>query len=176
MSKYSEKGKNGTAVLYGHMEYILSVGTNIGDRKANIDRCIDCINLLPYTDVVNQSKIYETEPVGYARQENFYNIILKVESIFEPHEMLGACLGIEAGFGRLRTVRYGPGIIDVDIIFAENGRVESRNLLIPHPRYSERRFILEPLLDLFPDGIVYGTDIKPFIERLEGQDIMALDI
>ncbi len=77
------------------MEYILSVGTNIGDRKANIDKCIDCVNLLPYTDVVNQSRIYETEPVGYARQENFYNIILKVESIFEPHEMLGACLGIE---------------------------------------------------------------------------------
>lgn len=157
------------------MEYILSVGTNIGDRKANIDKCIDCINLLPYTDIVNQSRIYETEPVGYARQENFYNIILKVESIFEPHEMLGACLGIEAGFGRLRTVRYGPRIIDIDIIFAENEKIESRNLLVPHPRYSERRFILEPMLDLFPDGMVYGTNIMPFIEKLEGQDVFPVE-
>ncbi|MGN1202346.1 MAG: 2-amino-4-hydroxy-6-hydroxymethyldihydropteridine diphosphokinase [Eubacterium sp.] len=158
------------------MEYILSVGTNLGDRKANIDRCIDAINLLPYTDVVNQSAVYETEPVGYARQQNFYNIILKVESILEPNEMLGACLGIESGFGRKRTIRFGPRIIDVDIIFAEDCKIESRNLSVPHPRYSERRFILEPLLDLFPNAIVYGTDIKPFIEKLEGQQITKLDI
>lgn len=156
------------------MEYILSVGTNIGDRMANIERCIDSINLLPYTDVTDRSAVYETEPVGYARQENFYNIILKVESIFEPNEMLGACLGIEAGFGRLRTVRFGPRIIDIDIIFAEDEKIVSRNLIVPHPRYTERRFILEPMLDLFPDGMVYGTDIKPYIAKLEGQAITKL--
>lgn len=158
------------------MEYILSVGTNLGDRKENIDRCIDAINLLPYTDVVSQSSVYETEPVGYARQENFYNIILKVDSIFEPHEMLGACLGIESGFGRIRTVRFGPRIIDIDVIFAEDMKIESRNLIVPHPRFRERRFILEPLLELFPDGIVYKTDIKPLIKKLEGQQIIKLDI
>lgn len=158
------------------MEYILSIGTNLGDRKENINRCIDAINLLPYTDVVARSSVYETEPVGYARQENFYNIILKVESIFEPNEMLGACLGIESGFGRVRTVRYGPRIIDIDIIFAEDLKIKSRNLTVPHPRFSERRFILEPLLDLFPDGKVYGTDIKPFIQRLDGQEIKKLNL
>lgn len=156
------------------MEYIISVGTNMGDREENINRSIDAINLLPYTDVVGQSAVYETEPVGYARQQNFYNIILRVESVFDPHEMLGACLGIESGFGRLRTVRFGPRIIDIDIIFAEDEKIESRNLIVPHPRYSERRFILEPLLDIFPDGIVYGTDIKPYIEKLEGQEIIKL--
>lgn len=158
------------------MEYIISVGTNLGDRKENIDRCIEAINLLPYTDVTAQTSIYETEPVGYARQENFYNIILKVESIFEPHEMLGACLGIESGFGRVRAVRFGPRIIDIDVIFAENLKIESRNLIVPHPRYHERRFILEPLLELFPDGIVYGKDIRPYIESLKGQEIIKLDI
>lgn len=158
------------------MEYILSVGTNLGDRKKNIEKCIDSINLIPYTDVVAQSAIYETEPVGYARQENFYNIILKVESILEPNEMLGACLGIEAAFGRQRTVRFGPRILDVDVIFAENEKIESRNLIVPHPRCYERRFVLEPLLDIFPDGIVYGTDIKPFIGQIEGQEIIKLDM
>ena len=156
------------------MEYIISVGSNLGDREENIKRSIDAINLLPYTDVVGQSAVYETEPVGYKRQQNFYNIILRVESIFEPHEMLGACLGIESGFGRLRTVRFGPRIIDIDIIFAEDEKIESRNLIVPHPRYKERRFILEPLLDIFPDGIVYGTDIKPFIEKLDGQEVVKL--
>jgi len=158
------------------MEYIISVGTNIGDRKANIDKCMDSINLLPYTDVIEQTSIYETEPVGYARQNNFYNILLKVESVFEPHEMLGACLGIEAAFGRIRTLRNGPRIIDLDVIFAEDMKIESRNLIVPHPRYSERRFILEPLLELFPDGIVYGRDIRPMIEKLEGQEIIKLDM
>ena len=153
------------------MEYILSVGTNLGDRKENIERCINSINLLPYTDVVEQSAIYETEPVGYARQENFYNIILKVESIFEPNEMLGACLGIEAGFGRLRTVRFGPRIIDIDIIFAENEKIESRNLIVPPPRYHERRFILEPMLDIFKDGVAYGIDFKKYIDKIDGQEV-----
>lgn len=156
------------------MEYIISVGTNLGDRKANIERAIDSINLLPYTDVIRQSSIYETEPIGYARQQNFYNIVLVVESILEPNEMLGACLGIESGFGRQRTIRFGPRIIDLDIIFAEDIKLETRNLLIPHPRYKERRFVLEPLLELFPDGMVYGRDIKPYLEKVSDQELEKL--
>lgn len=158
------------------MQYIISVGTNLGDRRANIERAIEAINLLPYTDVEKQSSIYETEPIGYARQDNFYNIVLLVESIFEPNEMLGACLGIESGFGRQRTVRYGPRIIDLDIIFAEDCEIETRNLIVPHPRYHERRFVLEPLLDIFPNGIVFGTDIKPYLEKTTDQDLTRLDI
>lgn len=158
------------------MEYILSVGTNLGDREENIKKCIDSINLMPYTDVVGQSAVYETEPVGYARQQNFYNILLKVESIFEPNEMLGACLGIEAGFGRVRTVRFGPRILDIDIIFAEDMKIESRNLSVPHPRYKERRFVLEPLLDIFPEGKAYGMDFAKYIDKIEGQEITRLDI
>ena len=157
------------------MEYIISVGTNLGDRKANIERAIDAVNLLPYTDVTDKSEIYETEPVGYARQNNFYNIVLKVESIFDPHEMLGACLGIESGFGRLRTIRNGPRIIDIDIILAENEKITSRNLLVPHPRYHERRFVLEPMLDIFKDGVAYGIDFKKYLENIEGQEIKRVE-
>lgn len=156
------------------MEYVLSIGTNIGDRMENINRCIDAINLMPYTDVVKQSGIYETEPVGYARQANFYNIVLLVESILEPNEMLGACLGIEAAFGRKRTVRYGPRILDIDVILAEDQHISTRNLLVPHPRYKERRFVLEPMLELFPDGYAYGTDLKKCIDCIEGQEIKKI--
>lgn len=158
------------------MEYVLSVGTNMGNREENIKRCIESVNLLPYTDVIKASAVYETEPVGYARQQNFYNVALLVESVFEPNEMLGACLGIEAGFGRLRTVKNGPRILDIDIIFAEDLSLETRNLIIPHPRYNQRRFVLEPLLDIFPDGVAYGTDFKHFIENIEGQEIAKTDI
>ncbi len=157
------------------MKYVLSVGTNLGDRMENINRCIDSINLLPYTDVIEQSSVYETEPIGYARQNNFYNISLLVESIFEPGEMLGACLGIEAGFGRQRTVRFGPRILDIDIIFAEDAKIESRNLIVPHPRYKERRFVLEPMLELFPDGNAFGIDFLPYIEQTSDQQISKLE-
>ncbi|MGN1123373.1 MAG: 2-amino-4-hydroxy-6-hydroxymethyldihydropteridine diphosphokinase [Eubacterium sp.] len=156
------------------MKYVLSVGTNLGDRTENINRCIDSINLLPYTDVIEQSSVYETEPIGYARQNNFYNIVLLVESIFEPGEMLGACLGIEAGFGRQRTIRFGPRILDIDIIFAEDLKIESRNLIVPHPRYKERRFVLEPMLELFPDGKAFGIDFMPYIEQTLDQQILKL--
>lgn len=157
------------------MEYIISVGTNIGDRQRNIENSIKALSLLPGTTVTGKSRIYETEPVGYEKQQNFYNIILKAESSLEPGEMLGACLGIEAALGRVRSVRFGPRVIDLDIIFAENNVINTENLTVPHPRYDRRRFILEPLLDLFPDGVVYGTDIKPKLQKIDGQEVSPVN-
>lgn len=157
------------------MKYVISIGTNLGDRKSNIEKAIDAINLLPYTEVEKSSRLYETEPVGYARQDNFYNMVLLVESIFEPNEMLGACLGIESGMGRKRAIKFGPRNIDVDVIFAEDCVIETKNFTVPHPRYSERRFVLEPMLDIFPDGVVFGTDIKPYLDKVKEQDLICLE-
>lgn len=106
------------------MRYILSVGTNLGDRKGNIERAVDALNNIPYTDVVSVSSIYETEPVGYARQDDFYNAVLVVTSQFEPHEMLGICLGIESGVGRVRGIKNGPRILDLDIILPKIKRLK----------------------------------------------------
>ncbi|MGN0457558.1 MAG: 2-amino-4-hydroxy-6-hydroxymethyldihydropteridine diphosphokinase [Eubacterium sp.] len=157
------------------MEYILSLGTNLGDRKRNIERAVEAINSIPYTDVEKMSSVYETEPVGYARQDNFYNCVVYVVSKFEPNEMLGICLGIEAGFGRERGLKNGPRILDIDVIFADNQKIKTRNLEVPHPRYHERRFVLEPLLEIFPDGKVFGTEFKHYISEIEGQEIKKLN-
>ena len=157
------------------MHYIISVGTNMGDRKQNIDSAVEALNNLPYTDVEKASSIYETAPVGYLRQDNFYNAVLEVESRYEPHEMLGICLGIESGMGRIRTLKNGPRVIDLDIIFAENEKINARNLTVPHPRYHERRFVLEPLLEMYPDGKVYGVALQPLLDKIEGQYINKTD-
>ncbi|MDE6413762.1 MAG: 2-amino-4-hydroxy-6-hydroxymethyldihydropteridine diphosphokinase [Eubacterium sp.] len=157
------------------MRYILGIGTNIGNRMENIEKCIDAINLIPYTDVLMRSGIYETEPVGYARQQNFYNCNVLVESEFEPNEMLGICLGIESGFGRIRAMKNGPRILDIDLLMAEDFKTNTKNLTCPHPRMLERRFVLQPMLDLFEDGIVFGKDIKPYLERIEGQDVEKIE-
>ena len=102
------------------MRYVIGIGSNIGDRKENIERAIAAIETLPKTRIVLKSSIYETQPVGYEDQDDFYNICLEVQSVFNPFEMIGAVLGIEAGFGRVRTIKDGPRIIDIDIIFVEN--------------------------------------------------------
>lgn len=158
------------------MKYIISVGTNLGDKIKNIENAINAINNIPYTDVEKMSSVYETEPVGYARQDNFYNIVLMVESQFEPHEMLGICLGIESGLGRVRGIRFGPRVLDLDIIFAENQKINTRNLQVPHPRCFERRFVLEPLLEIYPDGEFFGINFKEHLDKIENQEIEKKDI
>ncbi len=151
------------------MRYVLGVGTNLGNKSENIENCINSINLTPYTDVLMRSGIYETEPVGYARQDNFYNCVLLVDSLLEPNEMLGLCLGIESGFGRKRGIANGPRILDIDVLFAENKRIYTRNLEVPHPRIRERRFVLQPLLDIFPQGECFGYEFKSYIDKIDGQ-------
>lgn len=156
------------------MEYILSLGTNMGDRLQNIEKCINALNLAPYTDVIACSDIYETQPVGYLRQQDFYNCALRVKSCFDAHEMLGLALGIESGMGRERGIADGPRIIDVDLLLAEDLKVDTRNLKLPHPRMLERRFVLRPMLDLFPAGEAYGLNFKKYLDEIEGQRVTPL--
>ncbi len=156
------------------MRYVLGVGTNIGNRMENIEKCINSINLTPYTDVLMRSGIYETEPVGYARQDNFYNCNLLVESQLEPHEMLGLCLGIESGFGRKRGIANGPRILDIDLLFAESKHINTKNLEVPHPRIRERRFVLIPLLDIFSEGECFGYEFKSYIDKIDGQYVIKI--
>lgn len=157
------------------MRYVLALGTNIGDRKQNLEKAIEAINSMPYTDVLKTSSIYETQPVGYAKQDDFYNLVCLVESKFEPHEILGACMGIEAGFGRVRGIKNGPRILDVDLIFAQNQKIDTKNLTVPHPRYHERRFVLQPLIEMLPEGEFCGIEFKNFIEKIEGQWVRIAD-
>jgi 2-amino-4-hydroxy-6-hydroxymethyldihydropteridine diphosphokinase len=157
------------------MKYIISVGTNMGDRKKNIENAVEALNNIPYTDVIEVSSIYQTEPVDYVRQDDFYNAIFVVKTKFNPNEMLGICLGIESGFGRVRGIKCGPRILDLDVIFAENLEIDEPNLIVPHPRYSQRRFILEPLLEIFPSGEVFGINFKQYIADIDGQYIKKID-
>lgn len=157
------------------MKYVLGVGTNLGNRKENIIHAMDAVNLTPYTDVLMRSGIYETEPVGYAKQDNFYNCNLLVESRLEPNEMLGLCLGIESGLGRKRGIKNGPRIIDLDLLFAENKKIYTTNLQVPHPRINERRFVLIPLLDLFPNGTAFDFEFQSYIDKIEGQFVNQIE-
>lgn len=156
------------------MRYILSIGTNMGDRRDNLLRAVEAINSVPDTNVLQQSSVYSTEPVGYANQQDFYNICLLADSQLDPHELLGVCLGIEAGFGRVRNIKNGPRILDIDLILAENYSCETCNLILPHPRYHQRRFVLQPMLDIFPDGRAFGIDFGHYIDGIQGQSVVPV--
>ena len=98
----------------------LGIGTNIGDRLQNLIDTVEALRLLPLTKVVEVSNVYETEPVGFANQGDFLNIVVSVSTELTADNLLGAVLGIEAGMGRVRTIKNGPRIIDVDLLMYGN--------------------------------------------------------
>ena len=94
----------------------LGIGTNIGNREENLNNALISLNLLPTTRVTAVSKVYETSPVGFADQDDFLNIAVEIETELTAQNILGACLGIEAGLGRVRNIKNGPRVIDIDTI------------------------------------------------------------
>ncbi len=153
------------------MKYVLGLGTNMGERIENLKNAVDALNHIPQTAVQRLSAVYETSPVGYARQQDFYNCAVLCESALEPHEMLGVCLGIESGLGRVRNFKNGPRIIDIDLLLAEEKIIKTPNLIVPHPHIRERLFVLLPMLDLFDSGVAYGFDFAAEIGKITDQQI-----
>lgn len=147
----------------------LGVGTNIGNCIDNLKNVIVSLNLLPMTRVTQVSKIYKTAPVGFSEQDDFYNMVVEVETELTAENLLGACLGIEAGFGRIRTIKNGPRIIDIDLLLYDEQVYNTKTLILPHPRMFEREFVLRPLLDLdFTNSFV---DREKIIDSLTGEGI-----
>ena len=153
------------------MKYVLGLGTNMGERIENLKNAVDALNHIPQTAVQKLSAVYETSPVGYARQQDFYNCAVLCESALEPHEMLGVALGIESGLGRVRNFKNGPRIIDIDLLLAEEKIIKTPNLIVPHPHIRERLFVLLPMLDLFDSGVAFGFDFAAEIGKITDQQI-----
>lgn len=130
----------------------IALGSNLGNRTENLNRAAFAVHALPGTRVTAVSCIYETEPVDCPKCDNFYNAVIRVETELSPKALLGACLGIEAGMGRVRTKKNGPRVMDLDLLFFEDYEERSDELTVPHPRLYERAFVLVPLLELMPDA------------------------
>lgn len=127
----------------------LSLGSNLGDRAANLEAAIERLGDLGR--VVARSAFYETEPVEVERQPWFLNCVVAVETELMPRQFLSRILAIEQKMGRRRTQAKGPRNIDIDILFFGGAIVEMPALTIPHPAMHERRFVLEPLAEIAPD-------------------------
>ncbi|SCT35490.1 2-amino-4-hydroxy-6-hydroxymethyldihydropteridine diphosphokinase [Staphylococcus caeli] len=131
----------------------LGLGSNIGDRKMQLEEAVHILNQKDGIKVTQTSPIYETEPVGYVEQPQFLNQCIEIETSLAPHELLKECLDIEQQLHRVRDVRWGPRTLDVDILLYGDRIVEEVDLTIPHPRMLERAFVLIPLNDIAKDVI-----------------------
>ena len=127
----------------------MGLGTNVGERHTNLRIALDHLaDLLTITAV---SSIFETDPVGYAEQPRFWNIVLRAQTTLPPSELLQHLVAIERQMGRERTFRNAPRIIDIDILLYGDVVQSETGLELPHPRMTERAFVLAPLVEIAPE-------------------------
>lgn len=133
-----------------HHVYI-ALGSNIGDRQAHLHRAIGLLQEEDRIQVIQQSSIYETEPIGYTDQQSFLNMVIRIQTACSPSELLEITQAIEQRCGRTREIKWGPRTIDLDILLYDQENMEMENLIIPHPRMWERAFVIVPLMELEPE-------------------------
>jgi 2-amino-4-hydroxy-6-hydroxymethyldihydropteridine diphosphokinase len=128
----------------------IGLGSNLGDRRAELVRAV--ASLSRTGDVVAVSPLYETEPVGGPEDQPAYlNVVVELRTTDRPHRLLERCRALETAAGRVRTVRFGPRTLDADVLLVGDETVHDDDLVVPHPRMWERRFVLAPLADLAPE-------------------------
>lgn len=152
-----------------HLVYI-SAGSNMGDRLPNCRKGFEALEVSGNTTICRVSRFYKTEPVDYRDQDWFVNAVAEVETALDPLGLLEKLQAIQRGAGRIRdTVRFGPRILDLDIILYDDLVLNSSSLVIPHPRMHERRFVLKPICDI-NSGIVHPVLGKNAAELLGSLD------
>lgn len=159
----------------------IGIGSNQGD---SIRICLEAIALLredPAVNILRASSLFGTKPVGYAEQNWFVNAVLLCETALEPRQLLDLSLEMEKAFGRVRTIRWGPRTLDLDIIFFGGRIIDLPGLKIPHPLMHERLFVLAPLAEVEPDWVhpALGLNVRQMLDRLlqsdHGQEIRKLE-
>ena len=128
----------------------IGLGSNLGDRRALLRQAVE--GLRTGGDVVGVSPLYETEPVGGPHGQGPYlNLVVELSTTDTPRALLERCRALETAAGRVRTVRWGPRTLDADVLCVEGWQLDEEDLVVPHPRLWERRFVVQPLADLAPD-------------------------
>lgn len=158
----------------------LGLGSNIGDPAANLDAVVAFFNQTAAYYVAAQSRWYGSTPVGFTDQPDFVNGVVKIETTFSPEALLVAVKNIEQSIGRVATFRWGPRLIDIDILdyydAAGQRVIRSDRPIIPHPSMHERRFVLEPLAEIASDWHAPdGTPLAELLTRVQDQGLWPLN-
>jgi 2-amino-4-hydroxy-6-hydroxymethyldihydropteridine diphosphokinase len=152
------------------VEVYLSLGSNLGDRRANLKEALRLLG--ESLEIASVSSVYDTEPVGVGEQPRFLNLMCCINTDIGPMQLLSLIKGIESSMGRDLSLRNAPRVIDIDIILYGDTIMKSPELIIPHPRMRERAFVLVPFAEIAPEVVhpITGERIDDLATRVEGRD------
>ncbi len=146
----------------------LSLGSNLGNRYSNLQNALNSLKSLEKTKFIRASRIYDTDPVGRTNQPRFLNCVVEITTSLRPVELLSSVKGIEKELGRNAAARWAERIIDIDILTYDSVTLKTKDLILPHPRITTRRFVLQPLSDLNEQFIIAGqpNTVRELLDEL----------
>jgi 2-amino-4-hydroxy-6-hydroxymethyldihydropteridine diphosphokinase len=153
----------------------IALGTNLGQRLENLQNAAAALS--PAVVILMRSHVYETPPWGFLDQPHFLNQVVQVETNLQPIDLLGYLKSLERQMGREKSIKYGPRLIDLDILFYNDLILDTPRLTIPHPRIAERGFVLIPLADLDPNlrHPISGFTVGEMLDNIDSTDIRLYD-
>jgi 2-amino-4-hydroxy-6-hydroxymethyldihydropteridine diphosphokinase len=154
------------------VEVFLGLGSNIGDKRRMLLRALAQLDTTPGVRVVARSGFYRTPPWGDTDQDWFLNAAAAVETSLSPQDLLATCLGIERNLGRVRERKWGPRLIDIDVLDYGGQTVAEASLVLPHPFVLQRAFVLVPLAEIAPDLRINGVRV---VDALDGLDRAGIE-
>lgn len=157
----------------------LGLGGNLGDREAMLRAAIAALDATPDVRVTAVSSLYETPPWGPVPQGPYLNACVALDTTLSPRELLTLCLAIERDHGRERAIRWGPRTLDIDVLLYGDEAIDEEGLIVPHPRMTERAFVLVPLAEIAPELSIGGRAIRDILSGVETDEIRkvgSLDI
>ena len=154
----------------------VGIGSNLGDPIGNCLRAVELISSLSEVEVLRMSSLYRTDPVGFSEQDPFVNCVIEVKITLSAHFFLKSLQQIENDMGRIRTEKWGPRTVDLDILLYGQNTIEDETLTIPHPELHKRRFVLVPLCEIVPDVVhpAFGVSVKELLDSLEDKSRVEL--
>lgn len=163
-----------TTPLHPAFDCIVALGSNLGDKAANIDRAIALLTERGDVRLLARSRNYATEPWGKTDQDWFVNAAIAVATQLDPRELLVRCKKIERAMGRVETEKWGPRIIDLDLLVFRDREVNEPDLVLPHPHIGARAFVLAPLMDIASDLVIGGRSVRAMYDAIDATSVKQL--
>lgn len=159
----------------GRYDALIGIGSNVGDKAANIAQALELLTADGAVRLVARSRLYRSAPWGILEQDWFVNACAAVATNVGPHDLLARCLEAETRMGRVRGRKWGPRLVDVDVLTYRGETIDTGDLTVPHPFIEQRSFVLVPLMDIAPDEMIRGRSVRALAAAIDVSDTVSLE-